>query len=148
MNKTRITTVFLVALLIFGSLCGIAVSADESEGVPFTADDLYQTQSPLSALPATYEATFRFPVGTSGRGGGKSRLMSHMKNGLTLHLVKKVEPRSFQIARRKQFIGDHARYARGIARHHGSVHWMCQRRINGANTLDMRALSHESAECR
>lgn len=70
MKMPRMTTVFLVCALLIGAVCALPASATDTEtGITFAAEDTYQTQAPFSLLPATFEATLKFPTDTEGRGG-------------------------------------------------------------------------------
>ncbi len=67
MKRIKITTVCLALLLLVCAFGGIIAFA--AEGMTFAPDEIYKTESPLSELPKTYEATLRFPADFSGRGG-------------------------------------------------------------------------------
>lgn len=66
----RFTTLIFSLVILVGAICSFPIfAANVDEGMTFTAEDLYQTESPLSSLPSTFEATLKFPTNTSGRGG-------------------------------------------------------------------------------
>lgn len=71
MIKTKITALVLATFLALSCFGLLSVTAAETDGTAFTKDDIYLTKSPLSKLPATYEATIKFPANTSSatRGG-------------------------------------------------------------------------------
>jgi len=71
MTKTKITALFLALIMALGCFGILSVSAEENEGSTFTRDDIFLTKSAFSKLPSTYEATVKFPKGTtaSTRGG-------------------------------------------------------------------------------
>ena len=71
MTKTKITALFLALIMVIGCFGILSVSAEENEGSTFTRDDIFLTKSAFSKLPSTYEATVKFPKGTSAstRGG-------------------------------------------------------------------------------
>lgn len=71
MTKTKITALVLAVLLALPLLGFMSAYAAETEGAIFTNEEFYVTDSPLSKLPATFEATVKFPADTplSTRGG-------------------------------------------------------------------------------
>ena len=71
MNKTKITAILLAICALVGCMTVTFVNAASNEGMTFVNDELYTTSSPISKLPSTYEATVKFPKGTSAstRGG-------------------------------------------------------------------------------
>ncbi len=71
MFKSKSLLLFVATILLIACLCCFAVTADESEGLSFTKDEMLITESAFSKLPATYEATVKFPEDTtSGTRGG------------------------------------------------------------------------------
>ncbi len=70
MKIVKITAIALMLVLLLSTVCALPLSATDTEaGITFSAEDTYQTQAPFSLLPATFEATLKFPTDTEGRGG-------------------------------------------------------------------------------
>ncbi|MBQ7934935.1 MAG: metallophosphoesterase [Clostridia bacterium] len=59
----RILSTLLMLTMLVACMAGISVTAEtNTEGMTFQAEDYYRTETLLTALPATYEATVKFPA--------------------------------------------------------------------------------------
>lgn len=70
MKMKKLIQAALLFSFLISAVCVLPIYATEqNNGMVFTAQDTYQTQVPLSVLPATFEATLKLSPDTAGRGG-------------------------------------------------------------------------------